>query len=63
MEQGGNVYSLLPITGEIAPNADVLSFEGNWQTGRKRRYFPLPEEEPVICKQIERVCSRVFTRI
>ena len=50
---GGNVYSLLPITGEIAPNADVLSFEGNWQTGRKRRYFPLPEEEPVTASKLK----------
>ncbi|UQF12373.1 alpha/beta hydrolase [Vagococcus lutrae] len=48
---GGNIYSLLPITGEIAPNADVLSFEGSWQTGRKRRYFPLPEEEPVTASK------------
>lgn len=50
---GGNVYSLLPITGEIAPNADVLSFEGSWQTGRKRRYFPLPEEEPVTVSKLK----------
>ncbi|MDT2806806.1 hypothetical protein [Vagococcus lutrae] len=50
---GGNIYSLLPITGEIAPNADVLSFEGNWQTGRKRRYFPLPEEESVTASKLK----------
>lgn len=50
---GGNIYSLLPITGEIAPNADVLSFEGSWQTGRKRRYFPLPEEEPVTASKLK----------
>lgn len=50
---GGNIYSLLPITGEIAPNADVLSFEGSWQTGRKRRYFPLPEEEPVTVSKLK----------
>lgn len=44
---------MLPITGEIAPNADVLSFEGSWQTGRKRRYFPLPEEEPVTASKLK----------
>ena len=42
---GGNLYSLLPITGEIAPNADVLSIEGSWGIGAKRRYFPSPEAE------------------
>lgn len=50
---GGNIYSLLSITGEIEPNADVLSFEGSWQTGRKRRYFPLPEEEPVTVSKLK----------
>ena len=50
---GGNIYSLLSITGEIEPNADVLSFEGSWQTGRKRRYFPLPEEEPVTASKLK----------
>ncbi|MDT2825418.1 alpha/beta hydrolase [Vagococcus lutrae] len=50
---GGNVYSLLPITGEIAPHADVLSIEGNWQTGRKRRYFPSPEEEYITSSKLK----------
>ena len=50
---GGNIYSLLSIIGEIATHADVFSFEGRWQTGRKRRYFPLPEEEPVTASKLK----------
>lgn len=57
---GGNIYSLLPITGEIAPKADVLSFEGSWQTGRKRRYFPLPEEEPVTASKLKEYAQELL---
>ncbi|WP_025730420.1 alpha/beta hydrolase [Atopobacter phocae] len=39
---GGNMYSLLPIVGEIDSNADVLTFLGNDGVGQMRRYFPLP---------------------
>lgn len=36
---GGNEYSLLSVTGELDPEASILSFLGETGSGRGRRYF------------------------
>ncbi|MBP1040295.1 hypothetical protein I6N95_04635 [Vagococcus sp. BWB3-3] len=41
---GGNEFSLLFLTGELDPQASVISFVGDYQTGEQRRYFPLPKD-------------------
>lgn len=42
---GGNEFSLLFLTGELNPQASVISFLGNHMTGENRRYFPLPIDD------------------
>jgi len=36
---GGNQYQLLPISGEIMPDVNTLSFLGNVGEGIERRFF------------------------
>lgn len=36
---GGNQYQLLPISGEIMPDVNTLSFLGNVGEGRERRFL------------------------
>ncbi|MEG2503771.1 MAG: phospholipase, partial [Carnobacterium sp.] len=41
---GGNEYSLLSVSGDLNPEAGVISFLGNSGTGTTRRFFnPLIE--------------------
>lgn len=47
---GGNEYSLFSITGDINPNAPILSFLGNEGTGANRRYFK-PLENSTLNRQ------------
>lgn len=46
---GGNEYSLLPIIGDINPNASVISFLGDEGSGESRRYF-----KPLLNGQLQR---------
>lgn len=36
---GGNEYSLLFLTGELDPRADVIGFSGSYGSGKERRFF------------------------
>lgn len=46
---GGNEYSLLAVTGDIDPNASVISFIGDEGTGENRRFF-----KPLVNRQLQR---------
>lgn len=46
---GGNEYSLLTVTGDIDPNASVISFLGEEGAGETRRFF-----KPLVNRQLQR---------
>ena len=46
---GGNEYSLLSVTGDVDPDASIISFLGETGIGRSRRYF-----DPLITGQLPR---------
>lgn len=46
---GGNEYSLLSVTGDLDPEASIISFLGEIGSGRSRRYFP-----PLVNGQLPR---------
>ncbi|MBM6614836.1 phospholipase [Desemzia sp. RIT804] len=45
---GGNEYSLLAVTGDIDPNASVISFVGDEGTGENRRFF-----KPLVDRKLQ----------
>ncbi|MCQ9209109.1 alpha/beta hydrolase [Granulicatella seriolae] len=51
---GGNLYSLLPIVGEINPQADVLSFLGDCETGVSRRFFPILKDGYISTDELKK---------
>ncbi|WP_323703471.1 hypothetical protein [Mammaliicoccus sp. Dog046] len=46
---GGNQYQLLPFSGELFPDANVLSLQGNVGDGKDRRFFA-----PLVNQQLNR---------